>query len=79
MQEVTTFKDGDLKVEFDGKTLKVYLGTYTEKSYSSLNDAIRELGSLLGMATKAVAVGKERIVEDSKDTDKPTDLSGIPF
>lgn len=79
MQEVTTLKDGDLKVEFDGKELTVHLNSYNSRSFKNMNEAVMALGSLLGMVVKAVALGKERMVEASKDTDKPIDLSDIPF
>ena len=79
MQEVTTLKDGDLKVEFDGKELTVHLNSYNSRSFKSLNEAVMSLGSLLGMVTKAVALGKERAVNASKDSDTPIDLSDIPF
>lgn len=79
MEEVTTFKDGKLRVEFNGKELTVYLNDYNSTSFTSLNDAVMSLGSLLGMATKAVSTHKQRVVTASKDTDEPIDLSDIPF
>lgn len=79
MKEVTTLKDGDLKVEFDGKELTVHLNSYNHRTFKSLNEAVMCLGSLLGMATKAVALGKERAVAESKDTDEPINLDDIPF
>lgn len=79
MTEVTTLKEGDLKVEFDGEELTVYLNSYNSRSFKSLNDAITTLGNLLAMSTKAVNLGKERMAEASKDTDEPIDLSDIPF
>lgn len=79
MKEVTTLKDGDLKVEFDGKELTVYLNSYNSVTFKSLNEAVMKLGSVLGMATKAVALGKERMVDASKDTNEPINLDDIPF
>jgi hypothetical protein len=79
MQEVTTFKDGDIKAEFDGSSLTVHFNSYNSKTYITLGAAIAELGSALALAVKAVQTGKERIVEQSKDTDSPIDLSDIPF
>lgn len=79
MTEVTTLKDGDLKVEFDGKELTVHLNSYNSRTFKSLNEAIMVLGSLLGMATKAVALGKDRAVTDSQNTDEPINLDDIPF
>ena len=79
MKEVTTLKDGDLKVEFDGEKLTVYMNEYNHLSFKSLNEAVMTLGSLLGMATKAVALGKDRAVDASQDTDQPLNLRDLPF
>jgi len=79
MKEVTTLKDGDLKVEFDGEKLTVYMNDYNHLSFKSLNEAVMTLGSLLGMATKAVALGKERAIDASQDTDQPLNLRDLPF
>jgi len=79
MQEVTTLKDGDLKVEFDGKELVVHLNNYNSRTFKSLNEAITVLGSLLGMTTKAVALGKKRHANEGDNDDRPIDLSEIPF
>lgn len=79
MKEVTTLKDGDLKVEFDGKELVVHLNSYNSRTFTSLNEAVLSLGSLLGMATQAVARGKARMVEESRDSDEPINLDDIPF
>jgi hypothetical protein len=79
MKEITTLKDGDMKVEFDGKELTVHLNSYNSKSFKSLNDAVTSLGSLLAMTTQVVALGKKRAVDESKDTDEPINLDDIPF
>ena len=79
MQEVTTFRDGDIKAEFDGKKLVLHLNSYNSVEFKSLNDAVMKLGSALAIVTKAVAVGKERMVDASQGTDNPINLDDIPF